>query len=300
MNSEIYSGVQARNSKKVPVAIIMISLNEGHNMKEVLDNIQDWAEEIFLVDSYSSDDTVDIALKRGVHVVQRRFRGFGDQWNFAIQNLPIKLPWTMKIDPDERLTDELKYEIERAITAGNADGISIRRRLWFMGRPLPIRQSLLRVWRTGTCHFTDVLVNEHPVVTGRVLPIDGEMEHHDSPDLHHWYDKQNRYSTAEALTVYRGRNLAAVPKLFGDSFQRRMWIKKNLNKLPFRYLMLFLYNYVYLGTWRSCSVGYFWAKLRVEVYRAREYKLKEMQITGKEIPIQNPNVGKPDDRVPQY
>ena len=87
----------------------MITLNEGHNMAAVLENLRGWAQEVFIVDSYSKDDTVDIALKHGAHVVQRQFRGFGDQWNFAMSQLPITAPWTMKLDPDERLTDALKH-----------------------------------------------------------------------------------------------------------------------------------------------------------------------------------------------
>ncbi len=74
---------KAWQSGNVPVAVIMISLNEAHNMKGVVQNLKGWAQEVFLVDSYSSDGTVDIALGHGVSVVQRRFRGFGDQWNFA-------------------------------------------------------------------------------------------------------------------------------------------------------------------------------------------------------------------------
>ena len=102
----------------LPVAVVMISLNEAHNLEAVLQNLSGWAQEVFLVDSYSADDTIDIALKHGVQVVQRRFRGFGDQWNFALRELPITAPWTMKLDPDERLTDELKVSIESMVEAG--------------------------------------------------------------------------------------------------------------------------------------------------------------------------------------
>ena len=98
-----------------PVAVVMISLNEGHNLEAVLENLKGWAQEVFLVDSYSQDDTVDIALRHGVQVVQRRFRGFGDQWNFALEHLPITAPWTMKLDPDERLSDELKANLLAAM-----------------------------------------------------------------------------------------------------------------------------------------------------------------------------------------
>src|SRR5574343_772797 len=110
-----------------PVAVVMISLNESHNMREVLENLKGFAQEVILVDSYSIDDTVSIAPEYGVRVVQRKFRGFGDQWNFAINALPISAPWTMKIDPDERLSDELKNNICRAIEKNQADGFSFER-----------------------------------------------------------------------------------------------------------------------------------------------------------------------------
>ena len=108
----------------VPLTIVMITLNEAHNLEAVLDNIQGWAEEVFIVDSYSSDETVDIALRRGVHIVQRAFQGFGDQWNFALEHLPISSKWTMKLDPDERLSDELKTEVADAILKDDCDGCS--------------------------------------------------------------------------------------------------------------------------------------------------------------------------------
>jgi glycosyltransferase involved in cell wall biosynthesis len=287
-------------SQRVPVAVVMITLNEAHNLEAVLDNIQGWAEQVFIVDSYSSDATIEIALRRGVHVVQRAFRGFGDQWNFALETLPISSKWTMKLDPDERLSDELKASVAKALKADESYGYSLTRRLWFMGKPLPIKQSLVRIWRTGECKFTDVAVNEHPVVSGDISSLSGFLEHLDSPDLQHWYDKQNKYTTAEALIRFRGDELAAKPALLGTSLQRRMWFKANFFSLPFRYPALFLYHYVYLSAWRAGRVGCIWAKLRVEVYRATEYKWLEMKITGTE-PIDIPHgAGLPDQRVAQY
>ena len=57
-----------------------------------------------------------------MHVVQRRFRDFGDQWNFALRELPITAPWTMKLDPDERISDALKRSIEAAIAEDDSEG----------------------------------------------------------------------------------------------------------------------------------------------------------------------------------
>ena len=285
---------------KAPVAVVMISLNESANMEAVLANVVPWAQEVFLVDSYSEDATVDIALKHGVHVVQRRFTDFGNQWNFAVKALPIRAPWTMKLDPDERITDDLKRGIGTAIRDDDADGLMILRRLWFLGRPLPVRQELLRVWKTGTCRFSDVLVNEQPLVPGRMRFVRGELQHYDSPDLHHWFEKQNRYTTAEAISSYRGLALGAEARLFGSPMERRVWLKRNFHRLPFCFAGLYLYHYLVLGAWRAGRAGHIWARLRVEVYRAWAYKLLEMQMTGRETALPPPRTGSPDPRVPQY
>ena len=285
--------------KPLSLAVIMITLNEAHNLEAVLDNIQGWAEEVFIVDSYSADETVDIALRRGVHVVQRAFCGFGDQWNFALERLPISSKWTMKLDPDERLSNELKVSIRTAIELAEADAFSITRRLWFMSKPLPICQNLIRVWRTGKCRFTDVLVNEHPIVEGVTVTLEGDLEHHDSPDLHHWVEKQNRYTSVEAISIYRGAPLAASPKLFGNALQLRMWFKKNFMHIPCRYLINLGMNLIQVKVWRSGRVGFTWARLRVWARRMKEDKLNEMRITGCEIIVPASRTGSPNPKAIQ-
>ena len=283
-----------------PVAVVMISLNEAHNIEAVIQNLKGWAQEVFLVDSYSSDETVDIALEHGVCVVQRGFQGFGDQWNFALRELPITAPWTMKLDPDERLTDELKREIESEVVTGRADGFNCPIRLFFMDRPLPVRLLFTRIWRTGSAHFSPVAANEHARIDGQIHRLAADIEHRDSPDLHHWLEKQNKYTTAEAVATHEGQALADRPRLFGTTLQRRMWIKKHYMKLPFRYVVMFLYHYLVLGAWRAGWVGYAWSRLRCDVYRLWEYKLREIRITGR-LPLKRPNgPGEPDPRVPQY
>lgn len=82
----------------------MITLNEAHNMQACLDNLSGFADEIFVVDSFSTDDTAEIARNFGAQIVEREFAGFGDQWNFAVTCLPVQSTWMMKLDPDERLT----------------------------------------------------------------------------------------------------------------------------------------------------------------------------------------------------
>lgn len=283
-----------------PVAVVMISLNEGHNMAAVLENLKGWAQEVFLVDSYSQDETLDIALRYGVPVVQRRFIGFGDQWNFALQELPIRAPWTMKLDPDERLSDEIKREIIEITRIRNFNSYYAPVRLMFMGKALPIRLRLLRLWKTRQARMSDVAVNEHIKVEGDSSDLHGDIEHHDSPDLDHWLEKQNRYTTAEAVISFNKSALADTPRLFGTALQRRMWLKKHFYCVPFRFQLLFLYHWLWQGAWRAGWAGYAWARLRSDVMRLVEYKVREMRLTGR-LPVKRVyGPGRPDPRVPQF
>lgn len=285
---------------KAPVAVVMISLNEAHNMEAVLQNLSGWAQEVFLVDSYSADQTVDIALRHGVHVVQRRFRGFGDQWNFALRELPIAAPWTMKLDPDERLTPGFKRDIEDAVHTPEVSSIIVPIHLHFMRTRLPSVLRTVRLWRTGSATFSDVLANEHVQTSGTVHSIRGEIEHLDSPSLEHWLNKQNKYSTAEAIIRFESRDLADKPALLGTALQRRMWLKKWFWHIPGRYVLLFFYHLLVVGAWRTGRVGWIWSRLRTEVYRMQDYKVIEMERLGC-VPVMVPSQpGQPDSRVPQY
>ena len=288
-------------SGSAPITVVMISLNEAHNMQGVLENLRGWAHDVILVDSCSVDDTVDIALRHGVKVVQRRFKGFGDQWNFAL-HLPISTPWTMKLDPDERLSNELKQEILQKIDCADSSisAFNIPIRLFFMTKRLPSVLNLTRLWRTGTVRFSDVNTNEHVLPNGKLENLLAEIEHLDSPNLDHWVIKQNRYTTAEAISQFKGHSLSVSPKFFGSSLQRRMWLKKNFWFFPARYQILFLYHLLIVGSWRAGKAGWIWAHLRTEVYRQWEYKKYEIAITNclpKSIPSQ---AGKPDPRVPYF
>lgn len=298
--AQTQSSLARWNSGVAPVAVVMISLNEGHNLSAICENLMGWAQEVFLVDSFSKDETVSIALAHGIHVVQRKFVGFGDQWRFAVEKLPITAPWVLKLDPDERLSDELKAEIIHTLAFTNMDGFSLSIRLMFMDRLLPVRLQLVRLWRRGVARIPPVAVNEHFLIAGSVGVMHALIFHRDSPDLEHWLEKQNRYSTAEALMAYQGAPLAIHPRLFGKTLERRMWIKKNYRRLPMRHFLFFLYCYLFTGAYRCGWVGYVWARLRSDVMRLIEYKRREMELTGRLPGRRIYGAGDPDPRVPQY
>jgi glycosyltransferase involved in cell wall biosynthesis len=260
----------------------MLTLNEEYHLPKVLANIMPWAEKVFVVDSYSKDRTVEIAQNIGATVVKREFTNFGDQWNFALKELPIDTEWTMKLDPDERVDEELAESIKQAILSPNPyDGYEVSWRIWFMGKPLHVRQNVLRIWKTGMCRFTDVLVNEHPIVDGTIGLLRGNLEHYDRPSLHEWFEKQNRYTTLEAIMKSRGDALGVTPKLFGSALEHRMYFKKIFFKIPMRYTLLYCYHLFCKGALRDGREGFAWAHLRTEVIRMIDYKTREMMNKGK-------------------
>jgi len=269
---------------KVSVTVIILTFNEERNLPAALDSVKGWAKEVFVVDSFSTDRTVDIALERetdGVRVVQHAFEDYSKQWNWALEHLPATGDLTLKLDADERVTPELALDIQNIFKSGNqCDGYFIPRRLWFMGRALHVKQDVLRLWRTGTCQFSDVIVNEHPLVEGKIDRLKGVLEHYDSFDLHHWWDKQNRYTTMLALQKFRGDKLSAEPKLFGTKLERRMFFIKVFFYIPFRYQFQLIHELFIRGAWRDGMRGLTWARLRVQSRRMRELKVKEMKITG--------------------
>jgi hypothetical protein len=168
-----------------------------------------------------------------------------------------------------------------------------------MGRAMPVSHRSIRIWRTGHGRFTEVAVNEYPVVDGTVVDLDGDLEHLDSPNLHHWLDKQNRYGTSEAVAAFTGARLAFPPRLFGNPLERRMWLKKHFVRVPGRHAALFLYNWLWRGAWRSGRPGYIWARLRSDMMRTIEYKQIEMKLLG-EVPVPTEHrIGRPDHRVEQ-
>lgn len=267
---------------KIPITVIMLTLNEEYHIREAIENVQPWAFEIFILDSCSTDNTVNTAMEYGVKIAQRRFTNFGDQWNFAIENLPITTPWTMKLDPDERVTPELVEEMRLVIQSpGHCDGYWMSRRLWFMGKPLHVKNDVLRLWKSGKCRFSDVLVNEHPLIDGRVGRLRSLIEHYDSSDLNHWMEKQNRYSTMEAIMKVKASALTAAPKLFGSKLERRMFLKKYFNFVPLRFFLYWLYLALTSGVLRDGAIGLAWIHLRTEVMRMRTYKTIEMIKTGR-------------------
>lgn len=267
----------------IDLSVIFITKNEEFHIGHAIDNVKDIAKEIFVVDSGSTDKTVEIAESKGAKVLFHAFEGFGKQWNWALDNCPIKTAWTMKMDPDERLTCSLKEEILTALkNPGEYEAFRLTPALHFMGVDLHLNMMpVTRIWQTGKSSFSVNGVNEHLIVNGSQKVLKNRYLHLDSCNLHQWVEKQNRYTTAEAERLFKGGRGAAMPRLFGGFLERRMWFKNLFYRLPFRYGLMFVQYYIFKGLWMRGTVGLHYTLLRIWVRRLIEEKLLEMQIQAR-------------------
>lgn len=187
-----------------PVSVLILTYNEEVNLPYALESVAGWAGQIVVVDSYSSDRTVEIAQSYGADVYQHAFESTCAQRNWSIKNPSFKYEWVLYIDADEQVTPQLREEIAHIlpVVPDEVAGFLMRRRFVFMGRWLRYGGNykwLLRLFRWNRCHFVEVGVLEYPVVQGQVQRLKSDLIHHDRKSLSAWIQKQNSVSTKAAL-----------------------------------------------------------------------------------------------------
>jgi glycosyltransferase involved in cell wall biosynthesis len=187
------------------LTVIILTYNEELHLERCIRSVQPVAERIVIVDSYSTDGTLEIAQRLGVEVFQRHWVNYAEQFQWGIENTGISTAWTMRMDADEYLLPELQNEIRQKLVLlpMEVTGININRRLVFMDKwikhgyyPMP----LLRIWRTGTGRIEKKWMDEHIKLShGATLSLDNDLVDHNLNNLTWWTDKHNSYATREAI-----------------------------------------------------------------------------------------------------
>jgi glycosyltransferase involved in cell wall biosynthesis len=137
--------------KKAPVSVIILTFNEEVNIRACLASVKDLTDEIFIVDSFSTDKTLEIAGEYTDKIYQNAWVHWAHQRNWALDNLPLTYDRVLFLDADERLTSELCQEIKKVLGNGNAlhDGFYIKRNFFFSGdgsSMVDIKKILFYVW----------------------------------------------------------------------------------------------------------------------------------------------------------
>lgn len=278
------------NAKPVPVSLIVPIRNEAGNLPRCLQSVR-WADEIFVVDSQSTDGSLAIAQEHGAQVVQFHFNGtWPKKKNWALENLPFRNEWVFILDADEVLPPGAEEEFARAIAnAGENAGYWINRRFMFMGRWLRhayypnwnlrlFRHALGRYEKLtdADTHSGDNEVHEHVIVPGPTGRLRCEMDHYAFPSVEVFVEKHNRYSNWEAR-VSADRSLqGSAARIRSGPVERRRKLKLLSQRLPCRPLLRFLYIYLWQKGFLDGREGYYFARLHA-VYEflsvAKTYEL---------------------------
>ena len=295
---------------KTSIAVVILTFNEEDHVGPAIESVEGWAREIFVVDSFSTDGTVDAALKyasQGVRVVQHAFENYSSQWNWALAHLPITAEWTLKLDADERVPDDFKAEVLGVLGKADPDldGLYFQRRMIFMNKALRFGGNVrhdLRMWKTGRAHFDGRQINEHAMVDGQTYNLKCLVDHHDTKSITEWWDKHNRYSSLEALSMIDEAQFEVIkPRFLGSPDERMKWMRRMYWGHPFRFLsaaILFLYHFVVKLGVLDGSRGFQVAFLRATYFYLTDLKLIEYRRTGKRPTVYWPARGDPHPTLP--
>jgi len=262
------------------VGIILLVYNEEIHLKRCLDNLLLLTSSIYVIDSYSTDNTLDILNEYGIYYVQNKFSSQSNQLNFAINNYPFDTNWILRVDCDEILTIELINEIKTSNLLdinSNISGLYIKRKVKFFNKTLNFGNInpiwLLRLWKRGKGICDDKLMDEKIIIadqkTTRLqnLIIDNNLN-----NLTWWTNKHNHYSNREALEILKNKHLSNKNYMISDyySIDFIIFILKSIyNKSPIflRSFLLFIYSYfLKLGILDGLP-GFIWNVLQVFWYR---------------------------------
>jgi len=238
----------------VNLTVIVLTLNEEANLPDCLASLKPLAAEIVVVDSGSTDRTVEIAESFGARVVTHQFETQARQLNWALDNVPMSGEWVIRLDADERLTPELAKELPVSLPKMDAavTGLYVKRRVFFMGKW--IRRGgyyptwILRAWRCGKARAEDRPMDEHMVLSqGRAGKLRHDIREDNRKGLFHWIARHNGYARREAQTIMAPpADNEVKPSLRGGPVARRRWLKvKVYGRMPLfvRPVIYFLFRY---------------------------------------------------------
>lgn len=273
------------------LAVIILTYNEEANLAQALDSVAGWANEHFILDSNSTDRTLEIARPYGCHIAQNKFEDFAKQRNHALDHLPITSEWVLFLDADEWLPDSLKKEITSLIaTSPEENGFYIKWRLIWMQHW--IRRGyypfwILRLFRYGKARCEDRSVNEHLIVEGKTGRLRNDFIHEDRKGVTDWIAKHNGYATREAMELLNTRSALDYQeidvRLFGTQAQRKRWLRYRVwNHMPplVRPFFYFFYRYVLRGGFLDGRAGFIYHFLQALWYPMLiDIKYLEMRVS---------------------
>jgi len=240
------------------ISVIILTYNEELHIERCINNMLLIAKEVFVVDSYSTDRTVEIAQSLGAKVYQNTFVNQALQFQWALDNCPVKTDWVMRMDADEYLESLLVEEIIRKVPElpNNINGIYFKYKLHFLGRWIKHGDRypliLLRLWKNGQAHIENRWMDEHIVLdAGKSIIFDGHFVDANLNTIEWFIAKHNRYASREMIEILNQkyhlfhRNGSVAESETSQRKIKRLVKERLYNKLPLfaRPIFYFCYRY---------------------------------------------------------
>ena len=264
----------------LPITAIVLTFNEERNIEACLDSLRGNVAQIVIVDSYSTDRTLELARRYTNDVFQNRWVNYATQYEWATTLPAINQPWILRVDADERWTPQGFAQLSELVRQDDLDGIYVRMKIYFMGRWIQhgsfYPNHFLRVYRRDKGSIEKRWMDEHIEVRGRTVVSDIdviEANYDRQKNLALFTTKHNGYSTREAidlLLLRHQRRPPSVASLGQTKTERKRWIKENIyarTPLFVRPLAYFSYRYFLRGGFRDGPEGFVFHVLQGLWYR---------------------------------
>ncbi|GAB6099422.1 glycosyltransferase family 2 protein [Halanaerocella petrolearia] len=187
----------------VSIGVLVLTYNEEDNIEDCLESVS-WVDEIVVVDSYSQDDTLELAREYTTKVYQREFDDFASQRNYGLEQ--IESDWVLVVDADERVTSDLQEEVLNKLSTPQASGYKIPRKNYFLGKWIKYAgwypDYTLRLFKAADNRYSG-LVHEGLEIEGKIEKLESPFIHYTYRDLDHYLAKINQYTTLDAEKKYQ-------------------------------------------------------------------------------------------------
>ncbi len=265
------------------LTVIILTFNEEPHIKRCINSMRSIASKIFVVDSFSTDHTVETARSFGADVVQRNWRNYADQFQWAIENCGAQSAWLMRIDADEYLEQEAQNELQKLLAQvpNEVDGIYINRKVFFEGQWIRhggfYPQTLLRVWRVGKGRIERRWMDEHIILSpgAKTLTLKGHLIDDNLKGITFWVNKHNSYASREMVDLLSRKYFFidadnGIKQMDDSQAKRKRIIKEQVySRLPLglRAFLYFVYRYLFLFGFLDGKKGFLWHFIQGFWYR---------------------------------
>ena len=244
------------------ISLVMIVKNEEKNLAKCLNSVENLVDEIVIVDSGSTDKTIEIAKTFGAKIFKREFDSFSNQKNYALSIATNE--WVLHLDADEVLSKELVEEIKFVIINTKLDGFYLIRTNFFLGKQMKHsginKEYRLRLAKKSVSKYVGGIIHEELIVNGKVGKLKNIMIHNSYPTISSYFNKLEQYTTLGAKKLLeKNKKAGIIDIVFKPPFE---FIKRYILKCGFLdgirgFIWAVLYAFYtfikYIKLWEFCS-----------------------------------------------